>query len=420
MQAHANPAHAGQATRIFATLTIAYVASQFFRVSNAVIAPELMSELAIEPEAMGAVTGAFFLTFGIMQLPTGIALDRFGPRRTMSVYLVLAAIGSALFAIGSDTGTLALARALIGVGCAAGLMGAMVAISRWYPPHRFASMSSLLFSVGGIGTLIATTPLALMTEMIGWRGAFWLMAGVTLLLSIALYVVVRDRPAPAEPSEQPGHKEESIAEIFGGLRAVLANRGIWHCSALQFANYATVLAITGLWAGPYLNDVFGLDGVLRGNLLMLINVCTLIGVMAYSQIERLVDSRRSTIVAGMLVSSTVLLILAWLPFPPLWLAVTLLSVFAFSSSVVMLIHAHARAMLPDRLIGRGLTVQNLAVFLGVAFMQWAGGRIIGSFELFQGATSEHAYQAVFAFFGACAIVATLIYMPIRDVRPSKV
>lgn len=407
----ARRAATGQAYLIFAVLCAGFLASQFYRVSNAVIAPELMRALTISAEEMGIVTGVFFLAFAAAQLPAGILLDRFGPRRTMSTLFVIAVAGSVVFATAEEVVGLAIGRGLIGVGCAAGLMGSLVAIARWFPPERFAAMSSLLYTLGGIGFLLATTPLAWAAEAIGWRGAFWAMAAVTGVLAVLLYLVVRDAPA--------GHQVEARApetagEIWRGLRTV-ANRQIGYICAIQFVNYGTVLAVMGLWAGPYLNDVHALDGLTRGNILLLFNAAMLAGVMAFSVIERWLGSRKWTIGGGALVSVVLLLVLALTPELSLAAAVVLLVAFALASAYIMLIHAHARALLPDHLVGRGLTLQNLAVFLGVFAIQAATGVIVGHFTAAGGAAPEIAYRAVFGFLAAVTLVAVAIYLRATDV-----
>ena len=404
--------HATAAYRCFAVLAIAYIVSQFFRVSNAVIAPELMSTLALSPESMGAITGIFFLSFGIMQIPTGILLDRFGPRFTLSGLLVIAVGGSALFSASSSADGLLASRALIGIGCAAGLMGSMVAIARWFPPERFAAMSSWLFAIGGVGTLLATTPLAALSESIGWRGSFWWMTATTALMAILVFAVVRDYP----PGQRPDPKSRDRGEIASGLGEVLRNRDLWHVSAIQFVNYGSLLAISGLWGGPYLNDVHGLGGVARGNVLLAMNVATICGVLAFSVIERWVGSRKRTVAAGAVASTVILLALAAKPDLPLELGVAALIGFGLVNTYVMLLHAHARAVLPDRIVGRGLTLENLAVFIGIAVLQWVSGLIVGAFSSGDGPAPAAAFQAVFAFLAAATLIALLAYLPIRDVN----
>ena len=410
--ASTSPAPSWVATRMLAVLSAAFMASQFFRVSNAVIAPELMRTLSISSEAMGVITGAFFLAFGIMQIPTGMLLDRFGPRRTMSGLFVVAAAGSAVFATAGGVVGLAIGRALIGIGCAAGLMGMLVAIARWYPPERFARLSATAFVIGGAGVLFATTPLAAAAGAIGWRGAFWAMAAITLGFAAMLFAMVRDAP----PGQEVESARETFGEMLGGVRAVCANRQLWHVCAIQFVNYGSIIAIVGLWAGPYLNDVHGLQGVLRGNVLFVINFVMLAAVIGYGFLERKLRSRKRAIAGGSVASAAILLVLAFLPAIGPWPAVGLLVAFAATSAHVMLNHAHARAVLPDHLVGRGLTLQNVAVFFGVAAMQSATGFIVGRFTEVGEAAPEIAYRSVFGFLALMIVVSLALYLPVRDVE----
>ena len=399
-------------TRMLAVLCAGFMASQFFRVSNAVIAPELMRTLSISSEAMGVITGAFFFAFGIMQIPTGMLLDRFGPRRTMSGLFVLAAAGSAVFAMAKGVVGLTIGRALIGIGCAAGLMGMLVTIARWYPPERFAKLSAIVYVIGGAGVLFATTPLAAAADTIGWRGAFWAMAVITLGFAGMLFAMVRDAP----PGQEIESARETFGEMLGGVRAACANRQLWHVCAIQFVNYGSIIAIIGLWAGPYLNDVHGLQGVLRGNVLFVINFMMLAGVIGYGVVERKLGSRKRAIVGGSIASAAILLILAFWPGIGLWPATGLLIAFAVTSAHIMLNHAHARAVLPNHLVGRGLTLQNVAVFFGVATMQSVTGLIIGSFTEVGEAAPDIAYRSVFGILALMIVISLLLYLPVRDIK----
>ena len=406
------PEHSRIAVRMLAVLCAAFMASQFFRVSNAVIAPELMRTLSISSEAMGVITGAYFLAFGIMQIPTGMLLDRFGPRRTMSGLFVIAACGSAVFAMAEGAIGLAVARALIGIGCAAGLMGILVTIARWYPPERFARLSSTVYVVGGAGVLFATTPLAAAADTIGWRGAFWVMALITLGFAAMLFAMVRDAPS----GKAIDGANETFREMLAGVRAAGANRQLLHVCAIQFVNYGTILAIVGLWAGPYLNDIHGMQGVLRGNVLFVINLAMLAGVLGYGALERRLRSRKRAIAGGSVASAAILVVLAVWPDIGPWPAVGLLVAFTLTSAHIMLNHAHARAVLPDHLVGRGLTLQNVAVFFGVTAMQSATGFIVGAFAEAGEAAPDIAYRSVFGFLALMIVVSLLLYLPVRDVK----
>ena len=400
---------------LIAALCIGYVASQFYRTANAAIAPELMRELSISPESMGAVTGVFFLMFAVMQIPAGVLLDRFGPRRVMSGLLLLAVAGSLVFAVADGAPGLGLGRGLMGAGCAAGLMGSMVVFARWFPQRYFATLAAVIFSVGGIGNLMATTPLALASQAIGWRGAFVGMAAITVGMAAVLFLVLRDAP--------PGHPvslraPESPRQILAGLGQVLRDRRIWYISAMQAVAYPILMTISALWAGPYLDEVYGLDPIQRGNVLLALNVAMILGVLAYGPLDRLFDTRKWVVAAGTAVTIVVLAVLAAVPQWPLWQIIALLVVFMGLGGYQMILHAHTRAILPDHLVGRGLTVQNTAAFVGVFAMQWASGYIIGAFR--DAADPALPYRVVFAFLGAATLVALLVYLRIEDAPPSAI
>ena len=400
---------------IYAVLCAGLVASQFFRVSNAVIAPELMADLAIGTETMGVVNGTYFLAFAAMQIPAGMLLDRYGARRMVPGLFVLAVAGSVLYAAAQSGPELIAGRALIGIGCALGLMGPMVVIARWFEPERYARLISLLFTVGGLGSLMASTPLAAVSEAIGWRGAFYLMAALTGVIAVLIYLMVRDAP-PGSSHEGP--RQETMGEMWRGLREVLALREMWWICAVQFVSYGTMLTIVGLWAGPYLNDVHGLRGVDRGNALLGLNILLFAAVMLFSQTERWLDSRKKAVMGGGCAAVTVLLVLAFFPGPGLWTALALLALFTMASAFFMLIHAHARAILPDRLIGRGLTLQNLSVMLGVFVIQALTGVIVGSFGPEGAEAPEIAYRAAFGFLALGLGAGLAFYARIADVSPS--
>jgi sugar phosphate permease len=398
---------------IVAALCTGYVASQFYRSANAVIAPELMVELSISPESMGAITGAFFLTFALMQVPTGVLLDRFGPRRVMPALLMLAVAGSIIFAMSESEGGLAIARGLMGVGCAAGLMGSMVVFARWFPQDRFGTLAALIFSVGGVGNLLATTPLAAASGAIGWRGSFAGMAAITVGMAILLYMVIRDAP-PGHPAL--GRKPESARQVIAGLGSVLREKRLWYVSAMQFVGYPVLMTIAALWAGPYLTDVHGLDAIARGNVLLAINVAILVGVMAMGPLDRVFDTRKWIVAAAAVATALILALLTVLPDPALWQAITLLVLFGLVGPYQMVLHAHARAIFPEHLVGRGLTVQNSVAIGAVFLMQWSSGIIVERFA--DAADPAFAYRVVFGFLGVITMLGLLVYLRIEDAKPS--
>src|SRR2546430_4048826 len=182
---------------IIATLATAYMASHFFRASNVTIGLDLMRDLTIGPGALGALTGAFFFGFAAMQIPCGFLFDHFGPRRTVAGMLILATAGAAIFTLAPTWPVLLTGRVLMGAGFGVMLIGSMVVISRWFPPDRFSTLTAMVLSIGLLGNLVATTPLAWASEAIGWRSVFGAAVGFTALGTVAIWLVVRDAP--------PGH-----------------------------------------------------------------------------------------------------------------------------------------------------------------------------------------------------------------------
>lgn len=162
-----SPAFRRRAALMVAVLCLGYILSMFYRTSLGVTGDELSRAMDLSAEALGTLGGMYFLVFAAAQIPLGIALDRYGPRRVNAVMLLIGAAGALVFAAAQGFGGLALGRGLIGLGCAAGLMGSLVAFARWFPPRRFSAMAGFMLAVGGLGSLISTTPLALAAEWLG-------------------------------------------------------------------------------------------------------------------------------------------------------------------------------------------------------------------------------------------------------------
>src|SRR5690606_21719242 len=192
------------AWRILVCACLTYVISQFYRSANAVIGPDLMTELRLTPDDLGILTGAFFLTFSVSQLPVGIALDRWGPRRTILTTLAVALVGALAFANGRNLFELSVARVILGFGCAALLIGPLVLFSRWFPADRFAQISGILIAVGNLGVIASTAPLAWFSATFGWRAAFYVTAAITVLLIVMSFFVIRDHPDPQKAKSGAG------------------------------------------------------------------------------------------------------------------------------------------------------------------------------------------------------------------------
>ena len=402
---------------IVATLATAYVASHFFRAANVTIGLDLMRDLQIGPEALGALTGAFFFGFSAMQIPCGFFLDRFGPRRTVCSMLLVAVAGATLFTLAPNWLALLAGRTLMGAGFGVMLIGSMVVISRWFAPDRFSTMAAMVLSIGLLGNLAATTPLAWGTEQIGWRGVFGLMVGFSALAAITVWLVVRDAP--------PGHPflartPEPPRQMLQGMLEVLRNPRLRPILALNFCNYACTFTVQGLWGGPFLREVHGLSPIEAGNVLLSAVIAYQLGMLAFGPLDRLLDTRKWIAIGGSLVIISILATLAIASHPPIFVPIGAIVGIGFLSASSTMVMTHGRGIFPDRLMGRGIATINTAVMLGVACMQTLSGIIVGGFEpLADGARSETAYRALFGVLTVVLIAALAIYSRSQDVKPSE-
>jgi predicted MFS family arabinose efflux permease len=401
---------------IVTTLATAYVASHFFRASNVTIGLDLMRDLDIGPEALGALTGAFFFGFAATQIPCGFLFDRLGPRRTIVGMLVLATTGGIIFTLAPTWPILLTGRVLMGAGFGAMLIGSMVVISRWFPPDRFSTLTAMVLSIGLLGNLAATTPLAWAAQAIGWRSVFGAAVLFTALAAIGVWLVVRDAP--------PGHPflartAEPPRQMLQGLLEVLRNPRLKPILALNFCNYACTFTVQGLWGGPFLREVHGLSAIEAGNVLLVAVMAYQVGMLAFGPLDRLLDTRKWIAAGGSLVIISLLATLALASNPPIWVPIGAILGIGFFSASSTMVMTHGRGIIPDRLIGRGIATINASVMLGVACMQSLSGIIVGAFEpLADGARTETAYRALFAVLAVVLISAVAIYSRSQDVKPS--
>jgi predicted MFS family arabinose efflux permease len=304
----------------------------------------------------------------------------------------------------------------MGAGFGAMLIGSMVVISRWFPPDRFSTLTALVLSIGLLGNLAATTPLAWAAQATGWRAAFGAVVVFTSLATIAVWLVVRDAP--------PGHPflartPEPPRVMLQGLMEVLRNPRLRPILALNFTNYACTFTVQGLWGGPFLREVHGTSPIEAGNVLLSAVIAYQLGMLAFGPLDRMLDTRKRIAIGGSLVIISLLATLALVSQPPIWLPIGAIVIIGFFSASSTMVMTHGRGIFPDRLIGRGIATINTAVMLGVACMQTLSGIIVGAFEpLADGARSETAYRALFGVLTLVLITAVAIYSRSQDVRPS--
>ncbi len=389
--------------------------SQFYRVSNSVIGPELALELGLSAREFGFAGGAFFFALMVAQIPVGMAFDRWGARATLSGISILAVIGALWIARAHSANELIAARFLVGLGCSASFMAAVFLCSRWFGVGRFTLVLSWVFAMSNVGTLSAATPLAWAAQTIGWRNAFDLLGALTAVIAALFYVLVRDDPPDVSPVTR---RAETLAEVWQGLIEVWRTPGLGPILAMHTFAYASMVTVLGVWAGPYLNDVHGLDAVTRGNVLFGMGIAQIAGALSFGPLDRVFGTRKKIVVAGATLSIAIYAVLALLVRPPLALTVALLMAIPFLSSYAIMIVAQGRALFPDRIAGRGVTTVNMAQVFGATALPALSGILLGSFAGGAGATApEEAYRAVFAMLATCCFGGLMVYLRSRDSRP---
>lgn len=403
------------AWRILLCACLSYTISQFYRSANAVIGPDLMTELALTPEDLGILTGAFFLTFSISQLPVGIALDRWGPRRTIITTLVIALIGALAFALGRNLLELSLARVVLGFGCAALLTGPMVLFSRWFPADRFATMSGILIAVGNLGVVASTAPLAWLAAAYGWRTAFYLTAGITVGLIVLSFWAIQDHPDPVKA--RPG-KTESLGQALRGIGAIIRHPAFPNLFAIIFCAYATFITILGLWGGPYLHDVHGMDAKARGNVLIFMALGAAGGYFIWGPLDRVFNTRKWLLAVGLGSQLVCLAVIIAVPGLSVFVITALFTFMGVMNGCIVMIFAHASSVFPAEMAGRAITTLNIGTMGGGAFQQILTGFLMGRLAPRGQMPTETDYRILFGVQFVILLSALLFYLRAPDAKPN--
>ena len=401
--------------RMVVVLSLLFAAGQFHRASGSVVAPELVRDLGLGPGDLGAMAASLFFVAALAQVPIGLWLDRYGPRRTMASLLGFGLVGTLLFATAHSVPVLILSRVLIGFGFASVMMSAFVVYSRWVTPDRFATVVSWTVALGGVGAVSATLPLAWAVETVGWRTTFLGLAAVVAALWVSGWLTVRDAPPSYQPTAGP---PQGLAENLAGLWQVVRHRRFHFILGMWVVAYAPPMTILGLWGGPYLRDVHGLDGVERGYALLAMAVAGLVGMIAFGPLDRIFGTRKWVVLPAATSVAVALGVLGLWPRPSLGWAILLFVAINFLQQYYVVLSAHCRATFPDHLVGRASTTLNLVAITGVAVMQQLVSLVIGWFEPVAGVVPEHAYRTGFLAMAVCVAAAVLLYLRSTDARPA--
>lgn len=373
---------------VFLPFAAGFYLSYLFRNINAVIAGPLTAELGLDAGQFGLLTSIYFLTFAAAQLPVGILLDRYGPRRVQSVLFVVAAVGATLFALSEGFLPLVLSRALIGLGVAAALAAGLKAIVLWFPKERLPLANGWMIMLGALGAVTATTPVEALLASTGWRELFLFLAAVTAVCALIVYLVV-----PDAPSTERGVTKD----VAPGLRAVFTDRRFWRLAPLSATSIGTAWALQGLWAAAWLTDVERFDraSLVRHLLVMAVALC--LGALAIGWAADRLRSRGISL-RTLLGSLAALFIAAQLAliFRCFSSSYVLWAMIAAVGSGTVLSFAILAEYFPKELTGRVNAALNVFHMGGAFALQCLTGFVIQAWAKEHGHYPEVAYQAAFA------------------------
>jgi sugar phosphate permease len=398
--------------RIFVPFACAYFLSYFYRAVNAVLSPDLVRDLRLDASSLGLLTSAYLLAFGLFQLPLGLLLDRFGPRRVNAALLFVAACGAALFGRGEGLPALVAGRALIGLGVSACLMASIKAFTLWFPLARLAMLNGWLMASGGLGALAASAPLEALLRVSTWRDVFVGLAALTLCAALAILCVVPER-VEARP-------RESVRALLGGFLTIYRDPGFWRIAGVSMTVPPASLAVQGLWVAPWLHDVAGMDRAAVASTLFAMAIGTTLGfglqgTLADALARRGIGPLRllrwgsagsALLLGGFACGVTLGAPVAWF-------------LFALLAPSASLAYAIQTRRYDASLAGRVNTAVNLLVFLGAFAAQWGVGVVVDLWPAESGRHPAAAYGAAFGTLVLAEALALAVLAFTRDPEPDR-
>ena len=394
---------------LFAIAAACFILCQFTRSVTGVLGPTLRTEIGLSAEQLGTVTGAFFWGIALMQIPSGVLFDRYGPRLTGALTLFLGVVGGMLFVFGKSFEELTAGMFVLGLGTSAVFMGAIVLIARWWPPKRFATLSATMMSLGYVGNLSATEPFVWIMGWIGWRWGFSVAILGLLVSAVLMLFVVRDAPPGSDWTKR---EPEPLLSVIRGLGEIFRHPAMPGLIGAALIGYSTNFAIRGLWLGLYMVDIHGLGTSVTGRLLFAMAALGTIGIFLAGWISSRLGTPRPVVLIFAGISFSCMTTLAlWSDIPTTALIVVLL-IFGLFSNFFPAIIEHGRSLFDDRLRGRSLTSINVWVFVGVGVTQPVSGFIMESFMpagATTGALPEEAYRALFTYLAVLVLAGVSAY-----------
>ena len=386
-------------------LALSYVLSQFYRSFLAVLTPQLTQDLGADKGDLSLAGGIWFLSFALMQFVVGVGLDRFGPRRTAAFIFGAGATGGALvFATAQTPFAIVVAMCLFGVGCAPVLMATLYIFARRFHAGRFAVMTSWMVAFGNTGNVIGASPLATAVDLYGWREVMFALALISFMVALAIYLLVKD---PVSEAPQGAG--------FSGYLSLLRLKVLWAIMIMTLMCYAPVAGIRGLWAGPYLNDLYQASSLQIGEITLFMAIAMIVGSLVYGPLDKLLNTRKWVILVGNLLVLGALLTLIIQPVSTIGMVTLVFIAIGLGGTSYGVLMAHGRSFLPSHLVGRGVTLINFCSIFGAGVMQFISGRVI---DAQADPSAPQSYQLLFGVYAIALVLALVVYLFSKDAPPN--
>ncbi len=356
-----------------AVVIAAYVLSFFHRFAPAGIAQDLAAAFQTSAASLGVLAATYFYVYTVMQVPTGILVDTLGPRRILLLGGLVAGAGSALFGLAPDLDTALIGRTLVGLGVSVVFIAMLKLIALWFDERRFATLVGLSMLLGNLGSVLAGTPLAALTEVAPWRAVFLGAAVLSVVLGIACWFFVREQ-RPADDGTPKAAFDRNV--VIGGLLGVLRNRATWPAVWANFGLAGSFFAFAGLWATPYLTQVHGLSRVEAASHLSLYFAGFAVGCLAIGTLSDRIGRRKPVLIGASLVYCALWLVWLSAVRMPITLSYALFLVMGLSCASFALTWACAKEVNPPQLSGMSTSITNMGGFLAGALLQPAVGMIM--------------------------------------------
>lgn len=418
---------------IFGVLGAAYILVFFHRLAPAVVAVDMMTDLKTGGALMGILASAYFYPYGLMQVPAGLLSDSWGPRRTIAIFFVIGAAGSIVLGFVDSIGAAIAARVIVGLGVAMVFIPTLKILTHWFESKEFSRMSGLLMSLGGVGAYSASTPLALLSDAITWRGSMVVIGVLTLIVSLLVWLLVRDVPEeagypPLGACAATNTCDERKFGMWEGILLVIKNRLFWPTAICSFFGSIVSLSFIGLWGGPFLMHVYGMSRTKAGAVLSAMAIGIIVGAPFMSWLSnRVFHSRKKVLILSQLAGFCIFVPLALFTgdFTEVQLYIWCFLYNFSMSSLVVVGYSAVKDSFPIKISGTATGILNIFPFAGAALGQPLIGWYLDTVGPHGGPYSVDAYSTVFqicllslfAAFAASLLVKETFPRPVLQSNP---